>query len=209
MTKTLKKKKKTVVPKQARAKRSYESILKAAQSILHEEGIEALNSNAIVAKAGVTTPVFYRYFEDKHDLLMILGERLTQDQETIFETSMQSFHDEPPTFERVEESTYDVMLATYEKMKESIGGLALLISLRAIPKLAKVRQLSNQYAARETAKALCPLRPDLTEDQLYSLTRVGIEIGYTAIELLLEENDLDPEATCRRAASAIISLYKL
>ena len=63
-------------PTQPRAKKTYESLLRAAQEILSASGYDGLTSNSIVAHAGLTPPAFYRYFGDKHMLLHVLAQRL-------------------------------------------------------------------------------------------------------------------------------------
>ena len=64
------------VPRQARAKETYERLLDAAQDILVEQGFEAVTSNTIVERVGMTPPAFYRYFPNKQAVFVELGQRL-------------------------------------------------------------------------------------------------------------------------------------
>ena len=64
-------------------KTTREALLEAAQNILADQGLEALNSNAIVEKAGVTPPTFYHYFSNKHAVLRELGVRMMDAQNEV------------------------------------------------------------------------------------------------------------------------------
>ena len=49
-------------PKQRRAQETYERLLDVAGALLGEVGIERVSTNLIAARAGVTPPALYRYF---------------------------------------------------------------------------------------------------------------------------------------------------
>lgn len=57
------------VPVQARAKATVEKIKKASLDLLREEGLEALNTNAIAEQAGVNISTLYGYYPDKYTIL--------------------------------------------------------------------------------------------------------------------------------------------
>ena len=52
-------------PLQSRSKETFGAILEAAARILEAEGLEAANTNAIAARAGVSIGSLYQYFPDK------------------------------------------------------------------------------------------------------------------------------------------------
>lgn len=52
-------------PLQARSRGTYGAILEATARILEAEGLEAANTNAIAARAGVSVGSLYQYFPDK------------------------------------------------------------------------------------------------------------------------------------------------
>lgn len=56
-------------PVQARAKATVEKIKKASLDLLREEGLEALNTNAIAEQAGVNISTLYAYYPDKYTIL--------------------------------------------------------------------------------------------------------------------------------------------
>lgn len=195
----------TIVPQQPRAKRTYESILSAAQEILESDGIEGLNSNKIAKGAGVTPPVFYRYFDDKYDLLQVLGKRLTDEQDRLHE---QLVNVPPPSDAKpFEERNYKLLRDTYDVTAGFKGSRALLVSLRAIPKLASVRLDANEAMAWLTVPILLEIRPELTEQDAFERCRLIIEIGYSAIEMLLEVPSMSAEGVLRMVARSTTDLF--
>lgn len=62
-------------PRQARASATVEAILEAAARILEEDGLPALNTNAVAERAGVSVGSLYQYFPGKQALLAELLRR--------------------------------------------------------------------------------------------------------------------------------------
>ena len=62
-------------PSQARARRTVELILEAATQILAKQGEEALTTNHIAEKAGVSIGTLYQYFPNRESILDTLIER--------------------------------------------------------------------------------------------------------------------------------------
>lgn len=63
-------------PKQGRAQQTYDLLLNVSGELLAEVGADRISTNMICARAGVTPPALYRYFEDKYAVLEALGRRL-------------------------------------------------------------------------------------------------------------------------------------
>lgn len=53
-------------PKQERSQATYELLLNVAGELLAEVGIDRISTNLICARAGLTPPALYRYFDDKY-----------------------------------------------------------------------------------------------------------------------------------------------
>ena len=62
-------------PRQARAQVTYDSILQAAIQILERSGPDALNTNAIAERAGVSIGTLYQYFPDREAILLAAARR--------------------------------------------------------------------------------------------------------------------------------------
>lgn len=170
-------------PKQARSRDTYEKLVAMAQEVLEEVGIEGFNSNLIVERLGMTPPAFYRYFPNKYALLTELGERLMAVQNEFIENF------EVPTDVTKKQFVEDVSgitRATVKVTRQFRGSYALMVSLRAIPELRPVRLNSHEKMAKISAEYLRKMGFADTEDILISKSRMLIEIGYGAMELLFE-----------------------
>ena len=67
-------------PRQARAKRTFESILDATAGLLDEIGFDRLTTNLVAERAGVNIGSLYTYFPNKYALLNTLALRLSDEQ---------------------------------------------------------------------------------------------------------------------------------
>ena len=185
-------------PRQARAVETREGLLAAAQIILERSGLEALNSNAVAAEAGTTPPSFYRYFRNKHVLLAELGRRLMAAQNEIVEQRIAARSASLPVDARSLEAVLTETLAVTRNFR---GGRAVISSLRAVPELLPIRLESHAHVARLLAAQLSGPRTGRRE--AYERARLAVELGYAAIEMLLEVPDMDARPTLRTAARAV------
>ncbi len=187
------------LPKQARARETYERLITAAQIILEEGGLEALNSNAVAAQAGTTPPSFYRYFGNKYDLLAELGRRLMNAQNSIIER--RAGEGGP---ERYSQRAMEAVLAeTLRVTRAYRGGRAIISSLRAVPELSPIRLESHAYIARLMAREISAGKRGKAKAEMYVRARLAVELGYAAIEMLLEVQGLDERRVLESAARAI------
>ncbi|MEM7077723.1 MAG: TetR family transcriptional regulator [Pseudomonadota bacterium] len=131
-------------PTRANAKATFEKIITAGQIILEEAGLEAVNSNIVAERAGVTAPVFYHYFKNKHALLNVMADRLLLRQNEAYqrwETESVETRDD------LRAHALLVLQETYRVTASFTGSRALIVSLRAVPELAGIRIAANQHAA--------------------------------------------------------------
>jgi AcrR family transcriptional regulator len=63
-------------PKQARSRATWEAIVEAAAQILERGGADALNTNDVAERAGVSIGTLYQYFPDKLAILLAASRRL-------------------------------------------------------------------------------------------------------------------------------------
>src|ERR1700676_1419274 len=72
------------VPASGKPRETYEKLIAAAGQLLGEVGFEKLTTNAICARASLTPPAFYSYFNDKYEILEVLARRLLKRQNDAF-----------------------------------------------------------------------------------------------------------------------------
>ena len=181
-------------------------LLNAAQLILESKGIEGLNSNSICTQAGVTPPTFYHHFKNKHELLRDLGQQMMDEQSAILraDTGLKI---------RTEDELYNASLnsitSSYTATKEFVGGYALLASMRALPVLRQVRLESMHTMSHVLTDYFIELGFDVVHDAMLVKTRLGLEFGYAAIELLFETHFANEQQVLERTAQSIVSVYGL
>ncbi|MBU3921735.1 TetR/AcrR family transcriptional regulator [Hyphomonas sp.] len=185
-------------PRQARAQETYERLLTAGQVVLERGGLEAFNSNAVAAAAGATPPSFYRYFRNKHELLAELGRRLMNVQNAVIEQRSVPGAIAAPFADDELERVLSETLAVTRKFR---GGRAIISSLRAVPELAPIRLESHAHVAGLIALQL--EGTGLTKPEAYERARLAVELGYAAIEMLLEVKRLNAARTLRATARAV------
>lgn len=194
-----------VEPTQKRAKETYRSLLRAAQEIIAGEGFEALNSNAIVERAGLTPPAFYRYFENKHSILAVLGRQLMDAQNAIVEELLS--HD-GWTGRNALDETRTLLRETLKATETFKGGYALMVSLRAIPALREIRLSSHTHVATQMTDRYLELNPGTDRGEVYDRFRLTSELGYACVEMLLETDECDRDRIIDRTAIAITSVLR-
>ena len=194
-----------VEPRQRRAKATYRALLAAAQKILSEQGLEALNSNAIVEVAGMTAPTFYRYFEDKHAILAVLGRELMDLQNAALEAAAPGAPAEPESLTDLTKGLLWRMLEVTELFE---GGYAVMVSLRAIPSLRPIRLESHTYVSEIMTDQYMQVFPDVPREEVYDRCRLACEISYSTIEMLLETSECDRERIIGRAADAVYTALR-
>ncbi len=194
------------VPIQARAKKTYEALLEAAQEILAELGYDALNSNAIAERAGLTPPAFYRYFRDKHMLLAILAERLLAAQNELVGPALEpvaaGFGSSVDAIERL-------LLADIELSRSFTATRELLVLMRALPELREIRLATHEQMARLLADATKEHYPHLSPSVLRVRTRLSTDLYFSTLEMLFETGFRHQAEVVRRYAIAVAAATSL
>lgn len=67
-------------PSQARARFTVETILEAASEILRVEGVDAVTTRKIAARAGVSVGAVYQYFPNKEAILIEISKRIMDEE---------------------------------------------------------------------------------------------------------------------------------
>ena len=191
-------------PQQGRAQKTLNRLLDSAQEILVEGGFEALNSNAVVERLGMTPPTFYRYFKNKHDLLIVLCQRLMEAQNALL------IDDEAwKIFEQgdLRGSARATIESTLRVTQEFKGGHVLLQLLRAIPELQPIRTESHDSMAKVMAEYMSKGLPNASQQKLITRARLTIEMGYSVIEMLFETKFKDQDEVIDRMSAAMEAIY--
>jgi len=192
-------------PRQERAKRTYEAILAAAAELLVEVGVERISTNLIAEAAGITVPALYRYFPNKYAVLNALGAVLMDRQNEVFQEWFEANMSERDP-QSLLDNIYEVLKRTHDVTLEQTGGLEVVQALRAVAPLQELRLNSHQEVASQFASMLAELLGRPVDELMSMRARLSVEVGYSVVEMALEDDTLTAEDMLRDGA-LMIQLY--
>jgi AcrR family transcriptional regulator len=153
-------------PVQARARATFERILRATVDILVSEGLPALNTNRIAEIADVNIATVYAYFSNKEGILAYLANRFEDERASWVEDHAAELGDGLPWeqwFTRSIDSMVQFRLA-------EPGGLAVRQALMALPELHELDQMSTLRATEAKIPGLRRIAPELTRAQARAIS---------------------------------------
>ena len=177
-------------PTQTRALETCERILDAAANLLADVGIERLSTNLICERAGLSPPALYRYYPNKYAVLAELGVRLMMSQNELLEKWATPATLKLPAA-KFEERIRQLFLDTLEMTRRVIAGEWITRALRAVPSLAPVRIESHEHVTRLLVAAFAVAYPAVPTARVRLVSRLAIEVMYSAQELLVDDATLD------------------
>ena len=177
-------------PTQTRALETCERILDAAANLLGEVGIERLSTNLICERAGLSPPALYRYYPNKYAVLAELGVRLMVSQNELLEKWATPATMRLPAA-RFEQRLRQLFLDTLEMTRHAIAGEWITRALRAVPSLAPVRIESHAHVTGLLVAAFAVAYPAVPTARVRLVSRLAIEVMYSAQELLVDDATLD------------------
>lgn len=186
-------------PRQERAKRTYEAILAAAAELLVEVGVERISTNLIAERAGITVPALYRYFPNKYAVINALGAVLMDRQNQVFQDWVDKYYVEGEP-QRLLASIFEVLWLTYEATLDQIGGLEIAQALRAVGPLQELRLTSHRLLAEELSGFVAEWQQRPMDEEVRLQARIAVEIGYSLVEMALEDSALPAEKALQQGA---------
>lgn len=185
-------------PKQERAQQTYDLLLNVAGELLAEVGSDRISTNLICARAGLTPPALYRYFDDKYAVLEALGRRLMARQNEALEAWIARH--EPGGVDALRANIEELLRATAEVTATEPGAVWILRALHASPRLVHVRLESHRYVTDRLTDAYLRAGTRMDRDALWRRLRVTVEMGFAIDTMLQEEDTLTSDQTFRYAA---------
>jgi AcrR family transcriptional regulator len=189
------------MPRQERSQQTYDLLLRVAGELLAEIGMDAISTNLICARAGVTPPALYRYFDDKYAVLEALARRLMTRQNVVLEEWIER-HDAGGVDE-LSAHVIDLLHDTAAVTASEPGAVWILRALHASPRLVHVRVESHRYVTDRLTEAFARHRPDIDREELWQRLRLSVEIGFAVDEMLQEEDRIPPEMALQYAAAVL------
>jgi len=172
-------------PMQERSRKTYELLLSAAESLLEEVGIERISSNLIVQRAKLTSPAFYRYFDDKYAVIEALAERLMQRQNEALTRWIDRYRD--AGYDTLVDHVEDLVREMDAITGQQPGAIWIMRALRAVPSLAHIRLASHHFVTDLMTDVYAAYLPGIPRELIRRRTRLAVEIAYSVDEMLKEE----------------------
>lgn len=188
-------------PKQERAQATYDLLLNVAGELLAEVGVERISTNLICARAGLTPPALYRYFEDKYAVLEALGRRLLARQNDVLERWIARHVDDG--LEALRDDIEELLRETAAATATEPGATWILRALHALPRLVHVRIESHRYVTDRLVDAYARYLPEFDREELWRRLRLAVELGFAADEMLHEETRIPPDEVFRHVAQML------
>jgi AcrR family transcriptional regulator len=189
-------------PKQERAQATYERLLDVAGNLLAEVGIDRITTNMICARAGLTPPALYRYFEDKYAVLEALGRRLMDRQNIVLERWIERYADHG--LAALRDGIGELLRENAEATQSEPGAVWILRALHATPRLIHIRLESHRYVTDKLTDAYIRHLPAMERDTLWQLLRLSVELGFAADEMLQEETRVSADMVLERVTRLLM-----
>lgn len=181
---------------------TYEKLVQVAGEVLADTGFEKLSSKAICARAGVTPPTFYHYFDDKYEVLEELAERLLRKQNDAFGTWVSDYaagQQPVPPLEAIERC----FVVVTQFVSDEPGGIWTIRALRALPNLSHVRLRWQRQYTDQIFEAARRFVPKSAWPLLWNRIRILVEFSYVVDKLVYEEDRIPRKTLIRKAARLI------
>jgi len=173
--------------------------VRAAGEILADVGFERLTTNAICARVNMTPPAFYRYFNDKYEVLEVLARRLLKRQNDAYAVWLfqgGSWADGS----RRSEALAEWFKIAAEIVETEPGAIWTMRALKALPNLTHVRLESQRMNTDRLVQFYSKMLPDMDPELLWQRLRIRSEFGWMVDELAMEEDRLPHDVLFREAA---------
>jgi AcrR family transcriptional regulator len=168
---------------------TYEKLIAAAGELLSEIGFEKLTTNAICAHVGMTPPAFYRYFDDKYEIVEVLARRLLKRQSDAYAIWLMK-GDSWAILEKPAEFLEGWYRIAADIIATEPGAMWTMRALRAMPNLAHVRLESQREITDRLFEFYRRILPDVDRELLWTRLRIRVEMGWVVDELAAEEDKL-------------------
>lgn len=172
-------------PTQARSVVTFELILDTTGVLLETRGFDALTTNLIAEEAGVTVRAIYRYFPNKHAIVVELARRMAFDWSESLD-SLGSLADPNVPWRALWDSYIDGFVSA---VRATPGGRAVLLAMRADPDLRRVDDEANDNYISGIASELASRVPNLSAAEALSVATVLVRSTVAVVDEAFDTED--------------------
>ncbi|MCF8068181.1 MAG: TetR/AcrR family transcriptional regulator [Desulfobacterales bacterium] len=190
-------------PKQDRAIKTYELILKTSAELLVEVGLERFSTFIVAEKANLSMRSVYRYFPNKLSIIKALAEQYFERDLQILDGRYDSLKNLDINFV---EALEVIIVSYYEMVSTDPTYMAIKKAFTGSQELMEYEEQINQKYAIELAKALKTRMPKISDKKLKIISMNIMDVSdtmiYRAHKYLHYHND-------KKSATEIIEEFKL
>lgn len=172
-------------PKQSRSIKTVETLLDTTAELLGEVGFSSFTTNLLSERTGISIRAIYRYFPNKHALVMELALRLTHDWQTEEAEHGVTYLADPKIDWRHTWPDYlDRFVSTVRERK---GGTAIMHAMRSDPVLKQLDDEIHEEYMRDVAACFIARDPSISTKDAHALASVLIKSAVAIISSTLDE----------------------
>ncbi len=197
-------------PAQKRSGDTFDHILSVLAELLEEVGFEAISTNLICRRAGITPPALYRYFPNKYAVLKELGNNFMK----RLNDAYLAWSEQNPLPRTATDRDYEVArLKSLQKVinavtREIPAAVWIMRAMHAVPALLQVRLDSHNFVTNHSFVELRQHFPNADEGALRLAVRLATEVMYTATEMVFDNPDLDEDKINTEASEMVIQYFR-
>lgn len=161
-------------PSQARAQRTFGTVLDAAVALIERDGVERATTRRIALAAGVSIGAVYEYFPNKESIVVHLGTNWLRRIREVVDALHPSRSAIPDLLGYVNRTLDDVG----RLYRDQPGLLTVVRLIGAIPELREAEQAHDAAVIASTAGALRHYAPDADPAEVQSAANCMIIMGH-------------------------------
>jgi AcrR family transcriptional regulator len=169
-------------PSQGRSRATFEHILDSAARLLEERGLSGFNTNLLSRRSGVSIHAIYRYFPNKHALVVELARRMSETWHDLLSDDY-ALADPRNDWRALWCDYVDHFVLA---VRRTPGAAAILQAMRSDPDLRAVDDEANARYVRDIASALTRRRRRLRRSDADALAEVLIRSTVGVVDATLE-----------------------
>lgn len=173
-------------PLQARSVLTFNQILDATGALLETHGFDAVTTNLVADEAALTVRAIYRYFPNKHAIVVELARRMAQRWSDALD-GIGSFADPSQPWRELWGDYIDGFVAA---VRATPGGRAVLLAMRSEPDLRRVDDEANRVYIEGIAAALRARVPQMTGAEAETVATVLMRSTVAVIDEAFDSDDV-------------------
>ena len=189
-------------PSQARARRTFDTVLDAAVALIEREGVERATTRRIALAAGVSIGAVYEYFPNKESIVVHLGTNWLRRVREIIEALHPSRSAIPDLLGYVNRTLDDVA----RLYRDQPGLLAVVRLIEAIPELRAAERAHDAAVIASTASALLHYALGADPAEVRSAANCMIIMGHGVLSACLVAQIGDATRLLRMLRASIYAL---